>query len=93
MTSFEAIEKRRNNVVHRLKAGTKVVVGPKVRVSGGILDLLLVEAIGVPAGDLGLALVRGPVVDIEVPVGVPGGGLAAALRLRMKGLRVVVVRA
>ena len=92
MTSFEAIEKRRSNVVHRLKAGTKVVVGPKVRVGGGILDLLLVEVIGVPARDLGLVLVRGLVVDIEVLVRVLEVG-EAALQLRMKDLRVVVVRA
>ena len=78
--------------MHRLKAGTEVVVGPKVRVGGGILDLLLVEVIGVPARDLGLVLVRGPVVDIEVPVGVQEEG-AAAPPLHMKGFRAVVVRA
>ena len=92
MTSFEAIEKRRNNVVHRLKAGTRVVVGPKVRVGGGILGLLLVEVIGVPVGDLGQVLVRGLVVDIEVLARVLGTG-EAALRLLIKDLRVVVVRA
>ena len=91
MTSFEAIEKRRNSVVLRLKAGTNVV-GPKARVGGKLLGQLLVEVIEVPARDLGQALVQGLVVDIEVPVGVQEEG-AAAPQLHMKDLRAVVVRA
>ena len=91
MTSFEAIEKRRNNVVLRLKAGTNVV-GPKARVGGKLLGRLLVEVIGIPVGDLGLVLVRGLVVDIEVLVRVLEVG-EAALQLLTKDLRVVVVRA
>ena len=70
------------------------MVGPKARVGGKILDLLLVEAIEVPAGDLGLVLVQGLVVDIEVLVRVLEEGLrVAALQPRMTDLRVVVVRA
>ena len=74
------------------------MVGPKARVGGRILSQLLVEVIEVPAGtevpagDLGLVLVQGLVVDIEVPVGVQEEG-AAAPQLHMKDLRAVVVRA
>ena len=68
------------------------MVGPKARVGGRILGQLLVEVLEVPVGDLGLVLVRGLVVDIEVLVRVLEVG-AAAPQLHMKDLRVVVVRA
>ena len=76
------------------------MVGPKARVGGRILGQLLVEVIEVPAGtevpagDLGLVLVQGLVVDIEVLARVLEVGLrVAAPQPRMTDLRVVVVRA
>ena len=69
------------------------MVGPKARVGGKLLGHLLVEVIEVPVGDHGLALVQGPLVDIEVLVRVQAETGEAALPLHIKGLREVVVRA
>ena len=72
------------------EAGIKGV-DPKAGADARVLGQPLVEVIGVPAGDRGLVLVQGPLVDIEVLVRVLGKGVAALL-LHIKGLREVVVR-
>ena len=74
------------------EAGIKVV-DPKAGDDARVLGQPLVEVIGVPAGDRGLVLVQGPLVDIEVLVRVQAETGEAALPLHIKGLREVVVRA